>query len=380
MARSHRRSRILLRSSTASPPIARSDPGRLGGATSDQTKQGQAASLSVLLVEDEAVLLSHALSFLRAHGCRVDVAADGTTGLAMACRGSYDVVVLDLVLPDISGMAVLKLMRFGGALTPVVVLTSWPSVAWRHEAAALGVTEFRGKPIGAAELLAVVRAAAGIADATPSSELFRAPDGTASPRVIDLLQQLGAIDANLEIGQARIAISTAHPHLARQLALVMADKVTLFEYIAALGAFRTAQFDVPLLQFLDYLRRRFDDATRRGESVLDRALLERVARLEATGRNWRGPLSVRDAACTDSDASSPVNSAADGPVHLSVSALRSMVVIRQVIEQLIMSDEHVRQIAYGIGYEYESSMDRDFKKLLGVSPTTFRRLVRRFRS
>src|SRR5215467_4284971 len=82
-------------------------------------------SMRVLIVEDERRLAENIARSLRESASyAVDVALDGEDGLYMAQSNPYDLVVLDLMLPKIDGLTLLKRLRAGGAETPVLILTA----------------------------------------------------------------------------------------------------------------------------------------------------------------------------------------------------------------------------------------------------------------
>jgi two-component system KDP operon response regulator KdpE len=113
----------------------------------------------VLLVDDDSTLRRTLGIGLRAEGHEVLFAADGRTALQAVREDRPDLVVLDLGLPDLSGIEVLRLLR-GWSTTPVVVLSARAESAEKVEALDLGADDYVTKPFGMEELLARIRAAA----------------------------------------------------------------------------------------------------------------------------------------------------------------------------------------------------------------------------
>jgi two-component system, OmpR family, KDP operon response regulator KdpE len=113
----------------------------------------------VLLVDDDATLRSAVGIGLRAEGHDVLIAADGRTALQALREDRPDVVVLDLGLPDLSGVEVLRRLRTWST-TPVVVLSARAESTEKVEALDLGADDYVTKPFGMEELLARIRAAA----------------------------------------------------------------------------------------------------------------------------------------------------------------------------------------------------------------------------
>jgi len=112
----------------------------------------------VLLVEDEARLAEMIRRVLSAERHVVDVAPDGVSAVALADRSEYDVIVLDRMLPDIEGTAVLRLLRAKGDTTPVLMLTALGAIEERVEGLDAGADDYLAKPFAFAELLARIRA------------------------------------------------------------------------------------------------------------------------------------------------------------------------------------------------------------------------------
>lgn len=114
--------------------------------------------MRILVVEDSNTLRSALERGLRKCGFCVDTAADGEAGLDLALVHSFDVIVLDLMLPKCDGMEVLRQMRAAKADTPVLILTAMADVEHRVAGINAGADDYLVKPFAFAELLARVRA------------------------------------------------------------------------------------------------------------------------------------------------------------------------------------------------------------------------------
>lgn len=114
--------------------------------------------MRVLVVEDEAEIASTVAGALEESGVAADVALDGEEGLRLALETPYDAVVLDLLLPKLSGLSVLKALREKKPATPVIVLTALNGVSDRITGLDLGADDYLTKPFALGELLARVRA------------------------------------------------------------------------------------------------------------------------------------------------------------------------------------------------------------------------------
>jgi len=113
--------------------------------------------LAVLVIEDDASLAAGLQRGLQAAGFHVDLAAGGDEGYLRAITQRYDLIVLDLMLPDCSGLDVLRSWK-GQLTTPVIVLTARTDLQDRLEAFRLGAVDYVPKPFWVEELVARIRA------------------------------------------------------------------------------------------------------------------------------------------------------------------------------------------------------------------------------
>jgi len=112
----------------------------------------------VLVIEDYGPVRKAVARGLREAGFSVDVAPDGREGLFLAEGDGYDVIVLDLMLPEMSGLEVLKRLRAQGKQTHVLVLTAKGEVPDRVRGLKLGADDYLVKPFAFDELLARIQA------------------------------------------------------------------------------------------------------------------------------------------------------------------------------------------------------------------------------
>lgn len=112
----------------------------------------------VLLVEDEAPLAKGLADALRFQGYACDVAPDGRQGYDAARKGHYDVMVLDVMLPEVSGFDVIRRLRAEGNKTPTILLTAKGAEADRVKGLDLGADDYVPKPFSVAEVIARVGA------------------------------------------------------------------------------------------------------------------------------------------------------------------------------------------------------------------------------
>jgi len=114
--------------------------------------------MHLLLIEDETKVASFISKGLEEEGYTVQVAYNGADGLARLKRETYDIVLLDLMLPEIDGFEVLKTMRSWGNTTPVLILTAKSAKEDIVRGLDTGSDDYLTKPFSFEELLARIRA------------------------------------------------------------------------------------------------------------------------------------------------------------------------------------------------------------------------------
>jgi two-component system copper resistance phosphate regulon response regulator CusR len=113
--------------------------------------------MKILLVEDERKTAAYLRKGLTENGYVVDIADQGEEGLRLALSGGYDLIVLDVMLPERDGWSVLSQLRHAGRKTPVLFLTARDAVRDRVRGLELGADDYLVKPFAFSELLARVR-------------------------------------------------------------------------------------------------------------------------------------------------------------------------------------------------------------------------------
>ncbi|WP_298820336.1 response regulator transcription factor [Chloroflexus sp.] len=111
----------------------------------------------ILIIEDETEIASYLRRGLSLEGYRVDVAFDGAQGLNMAATGNYDLIVLDLMLPEVDGFEVARRLRVESSI-PIIMLTARDAVRDRVAGLEAGADDYLVKPFAFEELLARIRA------------------------------------------------------------------------------------------------------------------------------------------------------------------------------------------------------------------------------
>ena len=114
--------------------------------------------MRILIAEDDQVLANGLLRSLRAAGYAVDHVASGSEADAALAAHEFDLLILDLGLPKLHGLEVLKKLRSRGSSVPVLILTAADSVEQRVKGLDLGADDYMAKPFSLQELEARVRA------------------------------------------------------------------------------------------------------------------------------------------------------------------------------------------------------------------------------
>jgi len=115
--------------------------------------------MRALIIEDEERLAHNIRRMLQEHASfAVDIATDGEAGLYMALGNPYDLIILDLMLPHLNGLALLEKLRAAGKATPVLVLTARDTTEDIIRGLDLGCDDYLTKPFEMAELCARAKA------------------------------------------------------------------------------------------------------------------------------------------------------------------------------------------------------------------------------
>ena len=114
--------------------------------------------MRILIIEDEPRILAFLARGLEAEGFTVDGAADGAEGLRRGGRGRYDLVVLDLLLPRLDGLSLLRELQELRPELPVVIVSARTDLETKLRGFGLGACDYVSKPFSFDELLARIRA------------------------------------------------------------------------------------------------------------------------------------------------------------------------------------------------------------------------------
>jgi DNA-binding response OmpR family regulator len=108
--------------------------------------------MNILLIEDNRDLAHNIYEFFQEKGHEMDMAWDGISGLHLAATNSYDVLILDWILPGIDGLTVCRRLREAGNRTPILMLTARDSLNQKIEGLNAGADDYVVKPFAMAEV------------------------------------------------------------------------------------------------------------------------------------------------------------------------------------------------------------------------------------
>jgi DNA-binding response OmpR family regulator len=203
--------------------------------------------MRVLLVEDFEALARSLAQGLREAGYAVDVAVDGEEALAHARATPYDGILLDLMIPKIDGLTVLRQLRAGGSSAGVVVLTARDEIADRVAGLDLGADDYLAKPFSFEELLARLRAVI--------RRRYQAPSNVVH---VDDLEVDAAARAVRRAGRS-IALSAREYGLLEYLAMRRGQVVTRAEIHDHVYDFAAEPGSNVVDVYVGYLRKKIDE-------------------------------------------------------------------------------------------------------------------------
>jgi DNA-binding response OmpR family regulator len=161
--------------------------------------------VKILVVEDDRTVGQYVKRGLEEQRYHADLVEDGMEGLRLASGGRYDLIVLDLRLPEMNGLEVLRTLRDRGNTTPVLVLTAQDAVDFKVQALRSGADDYVTKPFAFEELLARVEA------------LGRRPKEIRSPV--------------LRVGELELDMETREVRRAGELIELTPKEYTVLEYL-----------------------------------------------------------------------------------------------------------------------------------------------------
>ena len=129
--------------------------------------------MRVLIIEDDTETAAYVVDGLRRSGHVADQVSDGRDGLMTAASGDYDVIVVDRMLPQVDGLAIVKMIRSAGVKSAVLFLTARGGIDDRVEGLEAGGDDYLTKPFAFSELLARLNALARRPPLAPVETVLR---------------------------------------------------------------------------------------------------------------------------------------------------------------------------------------------------------------
>ncbi|WP_138268397.1 response regulator transcription factor [Anaerofustis stercorihominis] len=162
--------------------------------------------MRVLIVEDEVTLAKPLVALLGKNQILADTVEDGESGLMLARKMIYDVIVLDIMLPQMDGLSVLKTLREENNYTPILLLTALDNIDDRVKGLDLGADDYLTKPFDTKELIARIKA------------LSRRGKGSISDDIISIGNvSLNTNDASLTVGERKENLTKKEANLLETL-------------------------------------------------------------------------------------------------------------------------------------------------------------------
>ncbi len=228
--------------------------------------------MRVLVVEDERRLAENVARALReSAGYAVDIAGDGEQGLYLAESGDYDLIVLDLMLPKLSGQEMLTRYRKRGKATPVLILTARDEKESVVQLLNTGADDYLAKPFDLGEFLARAKA------------LVRRGKGQRSPVISIGDLRLDTVARSVRRGHREIALAPMEYRVLEYLAHRPRAVVSKTELLEHLYDYNWEKFSNVIEVYISGLRRKLDDNhavklihTMRGHGYVLRAERERT--------------------------------------------------------------------------------------------------------
>lgn len=230
--------------------------------------------MRALIVEDEDTLREQICERFKEEGFAIDAAGDGEEGLYLAREMPIDVAIIDLGLPGIDGMEIIRTVREEGHLYPILILTARDRWQDRVEGLEAGADDYLGKPFHLEELLARVRA------------LLRRVGGFAHPLLEFDGMRIETREQNVKIGDLAVTLTAYEYKVLEYLALRAGEVISKPALLDHLYEENTERDTNVLEVFVRRLRRKLDPEstlnpieTLRGRGY--RFALERVNQTDA---------------------------------------------------------------------------------------------------
>lgn len=204
--------------------------------------------MKILVVEDEVRVAEYIKKGLEMKTMVVDTATDGETGLGMALDQSYELIILDRMLPKLDGLALCRELRQNRIETPILMLTAKTTIEDRVEGLEGGADDYLGKPFAFSELLARVKALSRRSQLTQSEKL------TADNLILDT-QKMAVTRSDRKITLTKKEYQLLEYLLRHQGRVMSAEKLT-----QAVWPYDSEVLPNTAQVYIGYLRKKVDRA------------------------------------------------------------------------------------------------------------------------
>jgi DNA-binding response OmpR family regulator len=216
--------------------------------------------MRVLLIEDEIAISQPLCKMLEKNNIPADAVYDGVSGFMQANKNIYDVIILDIMLPEMNGLTLLKKLRNNSILTPVLLLTAKDSVDDKVRGLEIGADDYLTKPFSTYELIARVKALAR-----------RRPDILETDVISFADITLDTNSAQLTIGGDTTILPVREARLLEML-IKNSDKVVSKDFLLdTVWGLETEAAENTVEIYIHYLRKKIK-GSRRAEIVTQRGL------------------------------------------------------------------------------------------------------------
>jgi CheY-like chemotaxis protein len=316
---------------------------------------------TVLCVDDHVLLLASLKRALNHQGLNAVVAADGVRATRVLRRLQVDAMIIDLRLPDMSGLALIKTARLLGVEAPAIVYTAYPDSETAARAKRMGVRYISKHDVRSIRsLIDLVRADIDAdvtlrASASDESSYF---ETLASGLETDWSSAFAGRDyASLALARVLVDVKTPFPLFlaaAESFLLLTEGAATLREAIA----------------FMRVQAQRCHARSSLAQQIRLQAIVESIDRSGPEWQRFRADADVKAPADADADRGLQT-------VGWSLDYVICGAALRRAVMLVAHTREHVAQIGYQLGFEQPPLFGRFFRRLLGLAPGEFRDLIRR---
>ena len=340
----------------------------------------------LLWIDDEKTPFDPDVKLLEQEGLQIDLAVTGTKGLALVRTANYDVILLDLRLPDIPGLSPLAKLRAEKIKTAVLVVTGFGDFESARVAGQLGATRFVSKPVDVDELKTSLECLVRIRRLDEPSVL-NDDDSPESRRQAASFRSVGTLlEALHRLTRAPVTQAGWHPEskVAARQAVISVLIRTLLDPALPIPAFLGCAAALKVITEPDLIGSATSPADKAQLLILETlsrptskdAWVIAALRMLEEAAAQRKRLKLEDIAKNLNVAASHLSRLFEVETGFHFTVWRSGYLLRPSLTALAETKEHVKQIACRLlEFKHQAQFDEEFERMLGITPTEFRKLV-----